>query len=104
MDGRGGRSEEDGGLEGGGEGREREREPRARKTSEQFKLPFQVVTLFMRTKIIRWAGGGEGRGAMYMHILSPFTTRSSCRCPQAGWRAATRLAFIIFHQIHHRSS
>lgn len=104
MDGRGGRSEEDGGLEGGGEGREREREPRARKTSEQFKLPFQVVTLFMRTKIIRWAGEGEGRGAMYMHILSPFTTRSSCRCPQAGWRAATRLAFIIFHQIHHRSS
>lgn len=40
---------------------------------------------------------------MYMHILSPFATRSSCSCPQAGdWRA-TRLAFI-FHQIHHRSS
>lgn len=29
------------------------RAPRARKTSEQFKLPFQVAALFMRTKIIR---------------------------------------------------
>lgn len=46
----------------GGREREREREPRARKTSEQFKLPFQVVTLFMRTKIIRWAGEVRGKG------------------------------------------
>ena len=38
-------------------GRGRQREPQARKTSEQFKLPFQVVTLFMRTKIIRWQAG-----------------------------------------------
>lgn len=41
------------------------REPRARKTSEQFKLPFQVVTLFMRTKIIRW------RAELSLSIFSP---------------------------------
>lgn len=91
MDGRGGRSEEDGGLEGGGEGREREREPRARKTSEQFKLPFQVVTLFMRTKIIRWAGGGGGeRGYVYAYSISVYHALLLPLSP--GWVACSNTA------------
>lgn len=42
MDGRGGRSEEDGGLEGDGEGRERERESRGRvKLANNLNSPFK---------------------------------------------------------------
>ena len=70
------------------------REPRARKTSEQFKLPFQVVTLFMRTKIIRWRAElslslSFSHGAVFpcFSIFRGFGHRGRIKRRARGWLA-----------------